>query len=216
MTQYSQISRDLRAAYDKSAGARDSAGKAPWKVAERVAFLERMQSEQKRTLLEVGAGTGQDSSFFRGNDIDVVATDPSPEMVKRCQLKGLDARVADVLDLPDARFDAVYSFNVLLHVPNADISRALASVANVLRPDGLFFLGVYGGESFEGKSVDDWHDPPRFFSFRTDDELQRLAGEHFEVVDFHVVEPQTDGAVASGATGSAVHFQSLTVRKLGD
>jgi hypothetical protein len=30
-------------------------------------------------------------------------------------------------------------------VPNAELLAVLASVARVLRPGGLFFLGVYGG-----------------------------------------------------------------------
>lgn len=215
VTRYSQIVDDLRAAYDRSAGERDQVEKTPWKIAERAAFLDRVQSEGRRTLLEIGAGTGQDSVFFRDMGLEVVTTDPSTEMVSRCREKGLDARIADVLGLPAEQFDAAFSINALLHVPNADFPRALDSIAGILNADGLFFLGVYGGESFEGISTDDWHDPPRFFCFRTDDEVQRLARHNFEIVDFHVVEPRADGAVASRSVGAPVHFQSLTLRKSG-
>jgi SAM-dependent methyltransferase len=112
--------------------------------------------------------------------------------------------VRDFLNLgfPDATFDAVYALNCLLHVPNSDLPDVLSAIHSVLRPGGLFFLGVYGGtESGEGPLATDEHVPPRFFSWRSDDDLLRFAGEHFDVVDFRVV----------GSDG--VHFQSLTLRR---
>ena len=98
-------------------------------------------------------------------------------------------------------FDAVYALNCLLHVPNADLPEVLAAIRDVLVPGGLFFLGVYGGAPFEGDSPEDWHDPFRFFSFRADDQMREYVRECFDILDFHVVDP--DG----------VHFQSFTLRK---
>ncbi len=75
----------------------------------------------------------------------------------------------------------------------------------VLRPGGLFFLGVYGGGTLhgEGPFEGDDHEPPRFFSFRGDEEWKEFAGREFEIVDFHVVG--TD----------ETRFQSLTLRRSG-
>ena len=166
-------------------------------------FLERIRNEGKTRLLEVGAGTGQDSLFFQEAGLDVVAADLSSEMVARCRAKGIDAHVMDFLslDFPAGSFDAVYALNCLLHVPNADLPVALKAIRDLLAPGGLFFLGVYGGEAREGIADEDWHDPPRFFSSRTDAEIQRFAADHFEIVNFHVVEPES------------FHFQSLTLRR---
>jgi SAM-dependent methyltransferase len=120
---YDDIVADLRAAYDGSAPERDGRAKEPWKVAERAAFLTRLRDEGCGRLLELGAGTGQDSVFFRDQGLDVVAVDVSRQMVARCREKGIDARVMDVLHLDFAArsFDAVYALNCLLHVPNADL-----------------------------------------------------------------------------------------------
>ena len=71
-------------------------------------------------------------------------------------------------------------------------------------PGGLFFLGVYGGEESEGDFTNDHHRPPRFFSFRTDDQLHEFVAPYFEVIDFHVLK--TD----------PIHFQSFTLRRSGD
>jgi SAM-dependent methyltransferase len=141
--------------------------------------------------------------FFRDLGFDVVAVDLSPAMVSHCRAKGLDARVMDVLhlDFPPESFDAVYTLNCLLHVPNADLPAVLQSIRHVLRPGGLCYLGVYGGNGHEGIDAADDHHPPRFFSWRTDQQIQRFVRESFDIVDFHVVE--RDG----------INFQSLTLSR---
>jgi SAM-dependent methyltransferase len=201
---YQDVLASLRTAYDGAAGERDRQEKEPWKLAERDAFLRRVQQEGDGRLLEVGAGTGQDSAWFAGHGLTVVATDLSAAMVARCRQKGLDARVMDVghLDFPPESFDAAYTINCLLHVPNADLPAVLAAIAAVLAPGGLFFLGVYGGDpGGEGPAESDHHVPPRFFSWRTDEQILEFARRSFSVIDFHVVE-QDDR-----------RFQSLTLRR---
>jgi SAM-dependent methyltransferase len=203
---YQQVRDDLRLAYDGAAGRRDRKPKQPWKLAERAAFLSLLQQADAMRLLEIGAGTGQDSAFFASRGLDVVATDMSPAMVARCRRKGLDARVVDFsqLDFPAESFDGVYAMNCLLHVPNAELPAVLASIARVLRPGGLFFLGVYGGSeaSEEGQAEWDDHVPARFFSWRTDDQITQFASVSFDIVDFHIAQP-----------GTEYRFQSLTLRR---
>ena len=110
-TRYRDLLRPLRIAYDRGAEARDRGIKEPWKQTERAVFLERLRSEGTTRLLEIGAGTGQDSAFFRDENLDVVATDLSPAMVERCRAKGLHARVMDFmnLDFPAASLSKEYS-----------------------------------------------------------------------------------------------------------
>jgi SAM-dependent methyltransferase len=203
---YDEVLGPLREAYDARAGRRDGLAKEPWKLAERQAFRDRLAPGAR--LLEVGAGTGQDSAYFQQEGFAVVAADLSPAMVEHCRAKGLEAHVRDFLrlDFPAGSFDAVYAMNCLLHVPNHDLPAALAAIRAVLRPGGLFFLGVYGGgqESAEGPIADDRHVPPRFFSWRTDEQLLGFATAWFDVVDFHAVE-----------VGQAHRFQSLTLRRPG-
>ena len=202
---YLQVRDDLRLAYDAAADRRDRRDKAPWKLTERAAFLRCLQRASCTRMLEIGAGTGHDSVFFAGTGLDVVATDISPAMVARCRDKGIDARVMDFsqLDFPAESFDAVYAMNCLLHVPNAELPAVLASIARVLRPGGLFFLGVYGGEGTrEGLAERDDHVPARFFSWRTDDQIKQFASESFDILDFHIAQ-----------TGTQHRFQSLTLRR---
>jgi SAM-dependent methyltransferase len=202
---YSDLISTLRSAYDRNAEKRDQLEKSAWKLTERSAFLGRLRSEGKSRLLELGAGAGQDSLFFQDEGLEVVATDLSPEMVAKCRAKGLDAHVMDFLNLtfPPGAFNAGYTFNSLLHVPNRDLDSVLESIARVLAPGALLYLGVYGGEDFEGHLENDSHQPPRFFSLRSDETLFRSVQARFEFVDFHAVP--LDGW----------RFQALTVRKPG-
>jgi SAM-dependent methyltransferase len=199
---YETVAVDLRAAYDGSAEARSLSERAPWQLRERDMFLSRLQSEGSCSLVEIGAGAGHDSRYFADNGLAVVATDLSPGMVEMCRRHGLNAHVMDVLtlDLPIGAFDAAYTMNSLLHVPNLDLPRAMAAIRRALKPGALFYLGVYGGrKTFEGVLPSDWHVPPRFFSFRTDMQLLAAAEPHFHVEDFHVVEDDC-------------YFQALTLR----
>jgi SAM-dependent methyltransferase len=206
MAEYERIRGDLLVSYGESAARqRDESDKTPWKITERAEFLRRLQREGCRTLLEIGAGTGQDSLYFAEAGLEVTATDQSPAMVARCQAKGLTARVMDFSEpvFAPGSFDAVHAMNCLLHVPNAELPSVLEKIRDLMRPGGLFFMGVYGGTGEEGAVADDDHTPPRFFSWRTDEQIQAYARESFEIADFHVVQHGAD----------RYRFQSLTLRR---
>ena len=184
---------------------RDHAEKEAWKVAERQQFLALLQQEGKVTLLEIGAGTGKDSLFFRDNGLRVVCTDLSPAMVNLCREKGLEAHVMDFLnlDFPPASFDAIYALNCLLHVPTRDLPTVLRKLQDLLPSGGLFFLGLYGGVEFEGVREQDWHIPPRFFSQHTDEFMRHVTAPFFDLVSFKAIPLQS----------KLFHFQSMVLRR---
>ncbi len=198
---------NLRLTYDRQAAGRDAAPVQEWKVAERAAFLSLLQREHKRTLLEIGSGPGRDGRFFQDNGLEVTCIDLSPEMVRLCLEKGLNARVMDMteLDFPPGSFDAIYAMNSLLHLTKAELPGVLRKISDVLRPRGLFFMEVYGGDDFEGIWEPDKNDPKRFFSLFSDDHLLRVVAEVFDVLSFRKIE--------LGENREGQHSQSLTLRK---
>ncbi|GLV58105.1 hypothetical protein KDH_49390 [Dictyobacter sp. S3.2.2.5] len=205
MDTYQQVIKTLRQSYNREmAEQRNQMAKEPWKVAERQSFLDLLQQEAKKTLLEVGAGTGVDSLFFQEHGLQVVCTDLSPDMVNLCREKGLDAHVMDFLglDFPAGSFDAIYALNCLLHVPGAELPAVLQKLRDLLRPGGLFFLGVYGGFEEEGIHEDDHHQPPRFFSHHSDDFMRQAVAPYFDVVSFNAIP----------MNGQYWHFQSMILR----
>ena len=200
------LKNNLIESYNKYAHERDAYKKEAWKIEERANFLALLQSKEKRSLLEMGAGPGHDSKFFQDTGLAVTCIDLSPEMVKLCQQKGLSAQVMDMTDLnfhPDS-FDAVYALNSLLHIPKANFRTVLKNVKKVLKPSGLFYLGVYGSDKeSEGIREQDTYNPKRFFSFYTDENIQKTTSELFELQYFKRIP----------TTGNELHFQSLILEK---
>ena len=198
---------NLIESYNNHAQERDTYKMEEWKVAERANFLTLLQSKGKRVLLEIGAGTGRDAKFFQDNGMHVTCIDLSPEMIKLCQQKGLSAQVMDVvsLDFAPNMFEAAYSLNSLLHVPNAEFRSVLENTKRILAPSGLFYLGVYGADQeFEGVWEKDSYNPRRFFSFKTDESIQKTTAEVFELRYFRRI------------AGNDLHFQSLILEKPGE
>lgn len=206
---YEEILADLRLAYDRRADELDAAPLAEWQRQERDRLLALLRNEGVRTVLVVGAGPGSDARFLSDQGLDVLCTDLSREMVRRCQEKGLRAYVMDPLhlELPPESFDAVCAVNSLAHVPRAHLPQALAAVSFLLKPGGIFYWGQEGGVEEEGVRRDDRYEPKRFFSTLTDEQIQQAAAAAaFEVVAFRAVE--------TGAPPPR-HFQALTLRKPG-
>jgi SAM-dependent methyltransferase len=88
-------------------------------------------------VLEVGCGPGEAAErVARALGARVTAVDISPRMVELTHARGVDARVADVQELPfdDGSFDCVLAQWMLFHVP--DLGRGLAEIVRVLGPGG--------------------------------------------------------------------------------
>lgn len=202
--------QQLIKAYNKDAKRRDSAeGKRDqWKMDVREQFVSLLKKEGKKTILELGAGAGLDAKYFSDNGFDVLATDISNEMIKMCKKRGLNAKVVDLYELTSLgkTFDAVFSLNVLLHVPRKDLDTVLDNIYNALNKGGIFFYGVYGGTD-EEKIINDKSKMglPRFFSFLSDKTLLEIVQKRFEVIDFKIIDIDSKRP--------NFHFQSLFLRK---
>jgi ubiquinone/menaquinone biosynthesis C-methylase UbiE len=107
------------------------------------------------------------------------------------------------LNFPNNHFDSIYALNCLLHVPKKDIKRVLNEIKRVLKPSGLFYLGVYGGENSEGVWEGDHYTPKRFFSFYEDETLIELLSELF-IIEYFELVPKVFGKL---------HFQSVILKK---
>jgi len=119
-----------------------------WLYRERINLGLRLLPERRfDSLLEIGYGAGA-VLLTLGRSVDKlhgIDLDAEPAEVKpRLEAKGLvaDLRKASVYELPfdDASFDLAVSFSVFEHLH--EYERALREVKRVLRPNGLFLLGM--------------------------------------------------------------------------
>jgi ubiquinone/menaquinone biosynthesis C-methylase UbiE len=126
-------------------------------------LLRAIAEARPRKVLDAGCGDGTISSLVAVPEL--VCVDQSPAAVEAARSRGLDARVADVQELPfgEGEFDLVMCNHVLYHVPDRD--RAIAELARVLRAGGRF-VGIYSAADHHAELWeavgDPWADQPEF------------------------------------------------------
>ena len=197
--------RDLILSYDRAVNERDNHQISDWKKRQRQRFLKLLNAEGKTRLIDIGSGTGIHGNFFREGGINVTCVDISPANVEKCKEKGLESYVLDVMDLAfiGQFYDCAFALNSLLHIPTSQLSLTLSNIHDILKPDGLFFWGQYGGEYREGIYDEDKYEPKRFFSLLDDTQIQEKASKLFNIEDFATVNIKDI---------TPLYFQSLILR----
>jgi ubiquinone/menaquinone biosynthesis C-methylase UbiE len=122
--------------YDRTMKGVERAGVAAW----RADLLRDVEGE----VLELGAGTGANLSYYGGGVTRLVLTEPDPHMRRLLEqhaeasplpIEVVDAP-AETLPFPDGSFDVVVATLVFCSV--ADPSASLREVHRVLRPGGRY------------------------------------------------------------------------------
>lgn len=199
-----QFTESMIRSYENHAGERESSPPDEFRERERLEFLQYLRREGRDSILEIGCGPGHDAKFFQDRGFQIVAVDNTPTMVKLTKGKGIRANILDCYDLDQIAefFDAVYSVNCLLHIPQRDIVHILALIAARLKDNGLMYLGLWGREDFEGVWAQDKYEPKRFFSFRKPETLLGVMNQSFRIEYYRRIEPR-DG----------VFFNSMIARR---
>lgn len=176
------IKTSIQTSYNNAKDYRSDMHVTQWKRNEVEKVLEKL--DNNAYMLDLGAGSGVMAKYFVDDGMNIMCVDLSKSMVELCIEQGLKAQVMDFYDLTfdDNSFDCVWSMNTLLHVPKSDIRVVLKEVKRVLKDDGIFYLGLYGGKSSEGIYEEDFYEPKRFFACYTMDELIEILKAYFEVV----------------------------------
>jgi SAM-dependent methyltransferase len=121
-------------------------------------LAERRGGERPR-LLDAGCGTGGNLPHLARLGT-AVGLDLSADALRFCRQRGVPAARGSLLQLPFGAesFDVVTSFDVLYHSWITDDRAAVAELARVLRPGGLFLVRVpalkmlWGGHDIEVQS----------------------------------------------------------------
>lgn len=99
-----------------------------------------------KVVLDAGCGDGWYSALMQEEGAQVHGTDFSGKAISFAELilPKVTFKVGSLLELPyeDDFFDVVFSFQVLEHIPPADLPLAIKEVARVLKPGGIFIPSV--------------------------------------------------------------------------
>jgi 2-polyprenyl-3-methyl-5-hydroxy-6-metoxy-1,4-benzoquinol methylase len=112
---------------------------------ERVADSQRpyltLVSEHQ-PVLDIGCGRGEFLAQMAAEGIVATGVDSDPGMVERCRALGLETTLTQANDhlesLDDGTLGAIFSAQVIEHLPHEELQRMLALALRKLRPGGLF------------------------------------------------------------------------------
>ena len=154
-------------------------------------YLERLSIEtglflkyiKGKIILDLGSGSGRDSSFLKSQGLTVFSMDISKNMTRLCKEKGLTSLVMDIenLGFKEKSFDGIWAYTSLLHVPKNKIKNVLLDIHQLLKKDGIFFVGMKEGD-FEGYHENPAYESTRFSSLYLDNEFKTILSDNFEVL----------------------------------
>ena len=114
-------------------------------------FCDRLTFGEKTRVLDIGSGLGGAAFYMAeefdasvlGLDLSEVMIDIANERVKQKGVKGIEFRLADVLqqDFAENSFDLIWSRDALLHIPQK--SELFALLAKWLAPGGQIMISDY-------------------------------------------------------------------------
>ncbi len=134
-------------------------------------------------VLDVGSGTGILAKWLLDQGFNVLCLDPSSEMVRRCQEKGLRTQQGSLQDYRSKdQFGMIFAILSLIHIPKTAFSSQIKKLADSLSPGGILFLAMLEGQGegfFEGQKY------PRFLSFYSTDEVKEKIKPFFMQMDYH-------------------------------
>lgn len=136
-------------------------------------FLDKFIELSGKKIADIGSGTGRDACLLQSGRKEIVCVDASEGMVKLSAAKGFESILAEFTSLPflDGSFDGVWSYTALLHIPRDSFISALNEIHRILKPSGVFALGLIEGDT-EGYRDNMGSDMPRWFSYYQREEVE--------------------------------------------
>jgi SAM-dependent methyltransferase len=93
-------------------------------------------------VLDVGCGRGEMLDLLRERAIAAIGVDADPGMVERCREKGHEVTLGDAVEFLEGRDDdslgAVFSAQLIEHLPRVSLERFVGLAQQKLKPGGLF------------------------------------------------------------------------------
>lgn len=142
-------------------------------------------------VLDLGCGPGRDLMFFRKNWLRCVGIDLSIQEIKLCKSKNLEVCVMDLEELgfKEKVFDGIWAYTSLLHLPKEKLRGVLEVLSNLLKEDGVFFIGMRKG-NYEGYQENPRApETKRFISLYSDQELRERLSKRFQIKFYSETRP---------------------------
>lgn len=102
-----------------------------------------------KRILNLGSGSGRDAVLLRKHGLEVVCLDASKVMVDITTKLGFESHLAafSEMDFPAASFEGVWAYTSLIHIPKDEAKEVVATVHDLLVPQGAFAIGAIEGDT---------------------------------------------------------------------
>lgn len=126
------------------------------------ASVRHLIPEALGIALDIGAGTGRDAAHLAGLGHKVVAVEPTdefriPASRRYPHIEWIDDALPELGKLADraGQFDLVMATAMWMHLDEAERKIAMHTVAELLKPDGLFIMSIRCGPTPSGRLMFD-------------------------------------------------------------
>ncbi len=127
----------------------------------KIKLISALHISQK-TLLDIGAGTGDFLLVAKKNEWNVIGVEPS-EMARRTAEEKLNQKLnIEISELEGQKFDVITMWHVLEHVPN--LIEYIVQLKKLLKDNGVLLVAVPNHKSFDAKYYGEYwaaYDVPR-------------------------------------------------------
>lgn len=132
----------------------------------------------KKSLLDVGAGTGDFLIAAKNKDWNIVGVEPSALARKRAAAKGLDLKES-LETLPNEKFAVITLWHVLEHLPDLDYQIQL--LKSKLEKEGTLIVAVPNFKSYDANYYKQFwaaYDVPRHLWHFSKTAIERIFAKH--------------------------------------
>ncbi len=144
-----------------------------YSIRRKMALITKYSSGAK-TILDIGAGTGDFLKYAKKKDWVISGVEPNLEARVRAKEKGVDL-IEDMKLLPETKYNVITLWHVLEHLPNLDDQ--IANLCYHLEDQGLLIIAVPNFKSFDAAFYKEhWaaYDVPRHLWHFSKTSIERL------------------------------------------
>ena len=155
------------------------------------------------TVCEIGVGDGYLLQLLINSEfsLDIVGIDVSSYLIQKLsetfrsysRVKLFVHDVTVPLNDYESSFDIVFALNLLEHIKN--IGKAIENIAMILKPKGLLVASLPWKEDLADNMVvcprclHVFHRYGHYHTFQSYDDIKRVLGENFKIIEFSFVQP---------------------------
>lgn len=135
-------------------------------------------SQGKKTLLDIGAGTGDFLKAAKNKGWAIQGVEPNNDARMRAQEKGVNL-LPSIESLPNTKYELITLWHVLEHLP--DLENQIQKLSSHLEEEGTLIIAVPNFKSYDAKYYNNFwaaYDVPRHLWHFSKNAIKQLFSKH--------------------------------------